>query len=276
MLLACDPALLLNGREEVLRCQRVVEGHAKHLEERPDGVSATEASRQIWEAQVSGSRPASRRSSLRRGTRLVSHPRSPSRLRQTASGVVGAGESRTKEMEKRVPPLPPRALNDRSRVAPPCSTPTRGSSSPAPSACPATSPTTAPVSRPPLSLPFLVARMTAGGAGTRPPVARPWAGRPVTVGGRDPSARQRGSRRRSPAGRRWGQLMDGTSGRPRSDPTASAGRPPLEMPIVLAGQCSRASHCKGYYYLAASQNWGQRRPPVRDGQSQRCQPASHR
>ena len=61
MLLACDPALLLNGREEVLRCQRVVEGHAKHLEERPDGVSATEASRQIWEAQVSGSRPASRR-----------------------------------------------------------------------------------------------------------------------------------------------------------------------------------------------------------------------
>jgi len=51
MLLACDPALLLNGREEVLRCQRVVEGHAKHLEERPDGVSATEASRQIWEAQ---------------------------------------------------------------------------------------------------------------------------------------------------------------------------------------------------------------------------------
>ena len=51
MLLACDPSLLLNSESEVKRCKLMVDDYQLHLTNLPEGVSVTEMSRKLWEAQ---------------------------------------------------------------------------------------------------------------------------------------------------------------------------------------------------------------------------------
>ena len=53
MLLACDPSLLFCSDGEVKRCKEMVDDYERLLKELPDGVSETEMSRKLWEAQVS-------------------------------------------------------------------------------------------------------------------------------------------------------------------------------------------------------------------------------
>lgn len=53
MLLACDPSLLLCSGEEVRRCKAMIDDYDTHLKDLPEGVSETEMSRTLWEAQVS-------------------------------------------------------------------------------------------------------------------------------------------------------------------------------------------------------------------------------
>ena len=52
MILACDPSLLIQGGEEVMRCKKMVDECEYHLRNLPQGVSETEMSRKLWEAQV--------------------------------------------------------------------------------------------------------------------------------------------------------------------------------------------------------------------------------
>ena len=52
MLLACDPSLLLYSGDEVQRCKAMVDNYEEHLKNLPEGVSETEMSRKLWEAQV--------------------------------------------------------------------------------------------------------------------------------------------------------------------------------------------------------------------------------
>ena len=51
MLLACDPSLLFNSDKEVKRCKAMVDDYQLHLTNLPEGVSVTEMSRKLWEAQ---------------------------------------------------------------------------------------------------------------------------------------------------------------------------------------------------------------------------------
>ncbi|EED91246.1 sideroflexin 5 [Thalassiosira pseudonana CCMP1335] len=51
MLLACDPSLLFCSDGEVKRCKEMVDDYERLLKELPDGVSETEMSRKLWEAQ---------------------------------------------------------------------------------------------------------------------------------------------------------------------------------------------------------------------------------
>lgn len=52
MLLACDPFLLTYSSEEVKKCKAMVDDYEHHLRNLPAGVSETEMSRKLWEAQV--------------------------------------------------------------------------------------------------------------------------------------------------------------------------------------------------------------------------------
>ena len=52
MLLACDPSLVFYSSEEVRRCKAMVDGYESYLNNLPEGVSVTEMSRKLWEAQV--------------------------------------------------------------------------------------------------------------------------------------------------------------------------------------------------------------------------------
>ena len=52
MLLACDPFLLTYSNEEVKGCKAMVDDYEYHLKNLPGGVSETEMSRKLWEAQV--------------------------------------------------------------------------------------------------------------------------------------------------------------------------------------------------------------------------------
>jgi hypothetical protein len=56
MLLACDPFLLTYSSEEVNKCKEMVDNYEHHLKNLPTGVSETEMSRKLWEAQVSSIR----------------------------------------------------------------------------------------------------------------------------------------------------------------------------------------------------------------------------
>ena len=51
MLLACDPSLLFYSGEEVSRCKAMVDDYENQLTNLPDGVSESEMSRKLWEAQ---------------------------------------------------------------------------------------------------------------------------------------------------------------------------------------------------------------------------------
>eukprot|EP00581_Thalassiosira_minuscula_P018939 CAMPEP_0183720422 /NCGR_PEP_ID=MMETSP0737-20130205/13038_1 /TAXON_ID=385413 /ORGANISM="Thalassiosira miniscula, Strain CCMP1093" /LENGTH=443 /DNA_ID=CAMNT_0025950279 /DNA_START=70 /DNA_END=1401 /DNA_ORIENTATION=- len=51
MLLACDPSLLFYSGEEVRRCKAMVDDYERHLQSLPEGISETEMSRKLWEAQ---------------------------------------------------------------------------------------------------------------------------------------------------------------------------------------------------------------------------------
>mmetsp|Transcript_36899 Transcript_36899/g.66355 ORF Transcript_36899/g.66355 Transcript_36899/m.66355 type:complete len:434 (+) Transcript_36899:64-1365(+) len=51
MLLACDPSLNLCSGEEVKRCKAMVDDYENQLKNLPEGVSETEMSRKLWEAQ---------------------------------------------------------------------------------------------------------------------------------------------------------------------------------------------------------------------------------
>ncbi|KAL9188671.1 hypothetical protein ACHAXT_007049 [Thalassiosira profunda] len=51
MLLACDPSLLVCSAAEVSRCKAMVDDYEHHLSNLPEGVSETEMSRKLWEAQ---------------------------------------------------------------------------------------------------------------------------------------------------------------------------------------------------------------------------------
>jgi len=51
MLLGCDPSLLVYSGEEVKRCKAMVDDYETHLQNLPEGVSETEMSRTLWEAQ---------------------------------------------------------------------------------------------------------------------------------------------------------------------------------------------------------------------------------
>jgi hypothetical protein len=52
MLLACDPSLVFYSNEEVRRCKAMVDDYEFYLNNLPEGVSVTEMSRRLWEAQV--------------------------------------------------------------------------------------------------------------------------------------------------------------------------------------------------------------------------------
>lgn len=56
MLLACDPFLLTYSSEEVNKCKEMVDNYEHHLKNLPTGVSETEMSRKLWEAQVNSIR----------------------------------------------------------------------------------------------------------------------------------------------------------------------------------------------------------------------------
>ncbi len=53
MLLACDPTLLFKSGEEVQRCNELVEDWKNQMSNLPEGMTETEMSRKLWEAQVS-------------------------------------------------------------------------------------------------------------------------------------------------------------------------------------------------------------------------------
>jgi hypothetical protein len=52
MLLACDPLLLTYNSEEVNKYKAMVDDYEYHLKNLPSGISETEMSRYLWEAQV--------------------------------------------------------------------------------------------------------------------------------------------------------------------------------------------------------------------------------
>ena len=52
MLLACDPFLLTYSSEEVNKYKAMVDDYEYHLKNLPSGISETEMSRNLWEAQV--------------------------------------------------------------------------------------------------------------------------------------------------------------------------------------------------------------------------------
>lgn len=53
MLLACDPTLLFKSGAEVQRCKELVADWKNQMNNLPEGMTETEMSRKLWEAQVS-------------------------------------------------------------------------------------------------------------------------------------------------------------------------------------------------------------------------------